>query len=228
MRPFLPTLLLLLGLACAAPVRAETLEPDFPFSTGPAPAQAVALNLDYTPTIQAFFPGDVEGPQIARLLGFLRLHLMVLPPSHRGLLRQVVFDPGSYPRAEQAAARFKTAKFTATAIALPGSIVFYRNPPSPDWTVTRGVVFHEMGHVVAMAKFGTSAPPSAWADAARSDAMFFTSYSRNAFYATGTLVEDFADAYANFVGARAAGGEDLSSFQATYPARNRLLESYAY
>ncbi len=228
MRPFLPTLAFLVGVACASPARAQALDPDFPFSTGPAPARAEAINLPYTPTIQAYFPAEVEEAQRTRLLGFLSQHLVMLPPAHRALLHQVVFDPGGYPRAQAAAARFKTAKFTATAIALPQSIVFYRNPPSPDWTVTRGVVFHEMGHVLAMAKFGASAPPAAWTEAARSDGMFFTQYSRNAFNTTGTLVEDFADAYANFVGARYFGGEDLTAFQATYPARYRLLESYAY
>lgn len=227
MKPVRPLLALLACLALATPAYADALDRDFPFSTGAATARVVDFSMPYTPVIKAYFPDWVDADDRARMLDALREHLDIIPPVHRAFVHEVVFDPGRYPLAAQAGARYKIANFEAAAIAMPHALVFYRNPPR-GWDVTRRVVLHELGHVVAYGKFGSGAPPAAWTAAAKADGQFFSAYSRDAFYGSGTLTEDFADAYANFVGGKRFGGAEFDAFQATYPNRYRLLENYAY
>ncbi len=234
MRSMLLALFLSAGLAGAPAAHAETLAPPAPFDesvgvfrypSGEAASRVVPLALDETP-IQVWLPLEVEETHAARLLTSLDGFLAQLPAEHRAALRTVAFDPGEYPANARKARQLNQPELKLWASAKAGIIVFYRNTPPGDWRVSRRRVFHEMGHCLAHMRFGTSTPPPAWTEAAVADDTFFSDYSRNAFAATGTLVEDFADAYAAYMQAIADGGDALPAFQATYPARARLLDVY--
>lgn len=214
---------------------AETLPPPpppgevqgvFRFPSGDAAARAVPLALDEAP-IRIWLPLEVEEARATKLLATLDAFLSQLPADHRTALHTVAFDPGEFPGNARKARLLNSPELKLWASAKAGIIVFYRNTPPGDWRVSRRRVFHEMGHCLAHQRFGSSTPPAAWTDAARADDAFFSDYSRNAFEATGTLVEDFADAYAAYMQAIAdGGGEALATFRASYPARARLLEVY--
>lgn len=214
-------------LAPASPARAAD-DPDFPFSTGAAPADMVPLDLPYTPRIAMWFPTSATEAQRQRAVAVMSEHLSLLPPAHRAALRQVVFDPGAYPGAGKVARRLGRPTFTAAAIALPNAMVIYRNPPSPDWLMVRSVILHEMGHCFADARFGSSAPPAAWVQAAKADGTHLSAYSRNNIEATGSYVEDFAEAYEAFFQARTQGGDVPDKYKARFPYRWQLLETYTY
>lgn len=200
-------------------------ERTFGFPSGVAPARMLGLALDEAP-IRVWLPLEVDEEQAADLMATLEGHLAQLPPGHRAALRTVAFDPGEYPGNARKAHQLRSPALKLWASAKAGSIVFYRNTPPGDWRVSRRRVFHEMGHVLAHARFGSSRPPAEWAAAVRGDDAFFSDYSRNAFEATGTLVEDFADAYAAYMQAIADGGEAPARFRGRYPARARLLDVY--
>lgn len=200
-------------------------ERTFGFPSGAAPARVLGLALDEAP-IRVWLPLEVDEEKAAELMATLEGHLAALPAEHRAALKTVAFDPGEYPGNAKKARQLQSPELKLWASAKAGSIVFYRNTPPGDWRVSRRRVFHEMGHCLAHVRFGTSTPPADWTAAARSDDAFFSEYSRNAFEATGTLVEDFADAYAAYMQAIADGGDAPARFRAQFPARARLLDGY--
>jgi hypothetical protein len=218
-------------IALAAPARAEApaapaaASETFRFPSGEVPARMHVLDLPPAP-IAVWLPADVPAAEGDRLVASLAGLLGELPPTHRAALRVVAFDPGEYPGNARKAAQLAQPALKLWASARAGAITFYRNDPPGDWRVSRRRVFHEMGHCLAHVRFGSSAPPAEWAEAARADDAFFSDYSRLAFEATGTLVEDFADAYAAYMQGRVDGGEALTRFVAAYPARARLLDAW--
>ena len=195
------------------------------FPSGEAVARRFTLGLE-GPPVEVWLPLALPEARAARLLGTLAGYLAQLPAAHRTALASVAFDPGEYPANSRKARQLGQPAIKLWASARAGLIVFYRNTPPGDWRVSRRRVFHEMGHCLAHSRFGSSTPPGAWAEAVHADAAFFSDYSRRAFEATGTLVEDFADAYATYMQAIVDGGEPLAAFRASYPARARLLEAY--
>ena len=227
------SLLVISAMALGAPAARATSVPPPPsadptrpatyrFASGEAPARLVRLDLPPAP-IDVWLPGTLDAATGDRLAASVAKHLAELPAEHRAALHTVAFDPGEFPGNARKAQQLQQPELKLWASARAGAIAFYRNTPPGDWRVTRRRVFHEMGHCLAHVKFGTSSPPPAWAEAARADARFFSTYSKTAFEATGTLVEDFADAYATFMQAQVDGGAPLARFQAAYPARARLL-----
>lgn len=215
-------------LAPASAAQAQAPDDRFPFSTGEAPARMVPLDMPYTPRIEVWFPATVAEEQRTRLVGILAEHLGHLPPTHRAALREVVFDPGSYPGARHTARALGRQAFKAAGIAIGNAIVFYRNPPSTDWMLIRAIVLHEMGHCFASARFGSPKPPAEWARAVQADGNALSAYSDDAFKASNAYTEDFAEAYYAFFEARIRGGEVPNRNKALFPHRTLLLETYTY
>jgi hypothetical protein len=192
------------------------------FPSGEAPARALAIDLPPKP-IAVWFPAAEPLPeaeaQVRRLHGFLAQ----LPTAHVATLHTIAFDPREYPFNAKKGVQLGQPELKLWASARAGVMTFYRNDPPGEWKVSRRRVFHELAHCVAHQAFGSSTPPAAYKAAVQQDGTFFSDYSRKAYGATGSLVEDFADAYAAWMQAQIDGGEAQVAFERDYAARGRAL-----
>lgn len=211
-----------LGLAPVAPAPSAAAPASYRFPSGEAAAREQAIDLPPRP-ITVWFPADAPADEADAHVRKLRGYLAQLPSAHVATLHTVAFDPREYPHNAKKGQQLGQPALRLWASARAGVMTFYRNDPPGDWQVTRRRVFHELAHCVAHQAFGTSTPPAAYEAAVKADGTFFSDYSRKAYAATGSLVEDFADAYAAYMQAQIDGGEALVAFEASYAARGRAL-----